>query len=248
MADTSLSELDKALVHVEEHPDDIHIFYNAFLNSVLYLPTHDVPEEGQEGKDKQLRPIFAQSGETLFLLLFDSLERLTAWAKKDMGYVGLEGHAILEMMDPQFHWYLNYGSEHGRAFGSEEIAWLKSAVQKAAQATGYAEPEEVVEVGEASDIPNGLVEELRKVAESYTEIKEVALGQFLMIEKMDQPDLALAIRADALDPEVREQVLIDFTTAARGILDESEEFWVFIVGETQWADRLLGSVNAFYLA
>ena len=86
MSDTPQTELDKALMFVEENPDEIHVFYNTFLNSILYLPTHDAPESDTVGvapAGKKLSPIFTQSGGTIFLMIFDSLDRLSAWAEKE---------------------------------------------------------------------------------------------------------------------------------------------------------------------
>ena len=180
-------------------------------------------------------------------MLFDSLDRLKAWAQKDMGYVGLEGHAILDIMDPKFHWFLNYGSEYGREFGSQEIAWLKSAVQRASKPVQAASPDENAEVGKASEIPEGLLEVLQKAASKRTEIQEVSLGQFFMPDKMDHPDLALAIRIDQVNNEAREDVLDKLTAAARTILDESQEFWIFIAGETDLAERLLEAGDRVYV-
>lgn len=250
MADTSPTELDKALAFVQENPDEIHVFYNTFLNSVLYLPTHDTPEEDDKDEspsEKQLRPIFAQSGDTLFLMMFDSLERLSAWAEKNMGYVGLEGHAILDMMDPKFQWYLNYGSENGRVFGSKEIAWLKAAVQKSVQSPQSLEIDENVILEGPGEVPEVLLEALHGVANEHVAVREAALGTFYMPDKMNQPDLALAIRTDSMEAAQREVLLDAFTKAARSILSESDEFWIFIAGETAHADRLLAAVDPLYV-
>lgn len=244
MAETPQTELDKALAHVQDNPDEVHVFYNTFLNSVLYLPTHDAPE-GQEDDQKQLRPIFSQSGDTLFLMLFDSLERLKGWAQKDMGYVGLQGHAILDMMDPRFHWFLNYGSAYGHEFGSDEIKWLKSAVQQATQQPVTSEPG-TAEITAPTGVPDGLIEVLKAVAEKHETVREVALGHFLMPDKMAQPDLALAIRPEPLEESLGEEILNEFATAARTILNEADEFWVFEAGQTEFAERLLSTVPPFY--
>lgn len=246
MAEIPQTELDRALAFVQENPDDVHVFYNTFLNSVLYLPTHDTPQSEDEEDQKQLKPIFSQSGDTLFLMLFDSLERLTAWAQKDMGYVGLEGHAILDMMDARFHWYLNYGSPFGHEFGSDEIQWLKSAVQKATQQPDKPQAN-AAEITKVKEIPAGMLEALKAVAEKHRDVQQAAVGEFLMPDKMAQPDLALAIRAGKLDDTLREAILNEFTAAARAFLDESEEFWIFVAGEADFGDQLLSSVEPFYV-
>lgn len=251
MAKHTPTELDKALAFVLENPDEIHAFYNTFLNSFLYLPTHNAPEQDKEdmgptGNGKELHPIFTESEDTIYLMIFDSLERLGAWAQEEVGYVGLEGHTILEMMDPKFHWFLNYGSEYGREFSSGEIAWLKSAVQKARRTTES--PHEDTEVvSDALDVPpEGLISALNTVASQRGEVLRASLGQILIVDKMDRPELALAIQLSPGDDQQREDVLHAFTTAARSVIDESTEFWIFIAGESSIGDELLADVEPFY--
>ena len=249
MAETTLTELDKAGMFVQENPDDIHVFYNTFLTSFLYIPTHDIPQKNKEAlspEGKELRPIFTQSGDTLFLMIFDTLERLSAWAQKEVGYVGIEGLALLEMMDPKFHWFLNYGSEHGREFSSNEISWLKSAVQKTSSSTRSLDENSQVLFEAPRDIPKGLVGVLSEVAERNSGVQEATLGQMLLKGKMDQPELALAIRMDGMNDGRRENVLNEFTEAARRIIDDSQEFWILIAGDSSLGDQLLAMVEPFF--
>ena len=250
MSATPQTELDKALMFVQENPDEIHVFYNTFLNSILYLPTHDAPESdivGVAPAGKKLSPIFTQSGNTIFLMIFDSLDRLSAWAQKEIGYVGLEGYALLDMMDPKFHWYLNYGTEHGHEFGSDEIKWLKTAVQRATHKTHTLEEDTEILTGTPKEVPEGLIDALREVAQQHGAIEVATLGQMLMIGKMNHPELALALRYDEVSDEMREQILTEFTTAARNIIDESLEFWILIAGESSPADSILNAVQPFYV-
>jgi len=250
MSDTSQTELDKALVFVQENPDEVHVFYNTFLNSILYLPTHDAPESNTVDvapAGKKLSPIFTKNGDTIFLMIFDSLDRLSAWAQKEVGYVGLEGHALLDMMDPKFHWYLNYGTEHGREFGSDEIRWLKSAVQRATHKTHTLEEDAEVLTGKPKKVPEGLVEALKQVAQQHAALEVATLGQMFMVGKMNHPELVLAIRYDEIPDEMREQILSDFTAAARNILDDSQEFWILIAGESSHANSILNGVEPFYV-
>ena len=249
MASSAPTELDKALAFVRGNPDEIHVFYNTFLNSFLYLPTHNTTEQEKEEiapTGKELRPIFTQHGDTIFLMIFDSLERLSAWAQDEVGYVGLEGHSILDMMDSKFHWYLNYGSEFAREFSSGEIEWLKSAVQKATHQTRSVEEDTEVLMGAPKTIPEGLMEVLHSVAEQSNEVQQATLGQILMVGKMDFPELALAVQFGSVNDQQREDVLHAFTVAARSVIDDATEFWIFIAGESSIGDGLLTDVEPFY--
>ncbi|MGH7799473.1 MAG: hypothetical protein ACREOW_02455 [Thermodesulfobacteriota bacterium] len=55
-----MTSLDKAFVEAQKNPDLEVDFYNQFLNSDLFIPTHDIPKETKERrleKGEKLSPI-----------------------------------------------------------------------------------------------------------------------------------------------------------------------------------------------
>ncbi|HWI41454.1 MAG TPA: SseB family protein, partial [Verrucomicrobiae bacterium] len=71
--------------------------------------------------------------------LFDSRERLTAWAGSEVRCVEVPGHVLAATSMPPLHWALNVGTDHSKRFLPDEIAWLREVVERCRAAA--AEPE-----------------------------------------------------------------------------------------------------------
>ena len=137
-----MTELDKALEIFQQDMEDEKNqsqFFDLFLNSTLYIPTHE--NKDAEG-ELQSTPLVVTADEHDFLMLFDSEERLKDWAEDDVPFVAVPGHVVALNSPSPLHWMLNYGTDHSKPFVPDEIAWLKKAVdacieaQKKEQAEG----------------------------------------------------------------------------------------------------------------
>jgi len=129
---THMTPLDRALDAAMADPEAQKIFYNVFLNSEIFVPVQE-PSNANEAKDLGPRPdtftpLLIASKDKAYLPLFDSLERLQAWAKGGMKYISLPGYALLEGLEGNVHLVLNLGTEHVKEFFLEEIQWLKELV------------------------------------------------------------------------------------------------------------------------
>jgi hypothetical protein len=129
-----MTELDQALVVLRGDMDDAEAqskYYDLFLNSVFFVPTvsselHGLPlDELAEGTVMPL-VIEAEGGD--YLMLFDTQERLVAWAQAEVDFVEVPGHVLAANTMPPLQWTLNVGTEHAKRFISEEIEWLKDVV------------------------------------------------------------------------------------------------------------------------
>lgn len=132
-----MSELDEALVELREKMDDPKKqskYYDLFLNSNFYVPTMEedlTPEESAKvAEEGQVAPLVMQWEGNDYLLLFDSLERLFAWAKKEVSYVKVPGHVLAATSADPLHWALNVDTEFAKPFIPAEIAWLREVVEK----------------------------------------------------------------------------------------------------------------------
>ncbi len=128
-----MTPLDKAAADAREDANKADAFYNLFLNSIIYVPVWDEPQDnGTSGVIAQdtISPVVLEQDGMKFVMLFDSEERLGAWAQRDIGIVGIPGHSIVQMSDPDLHWILNAGTEHTKEFVAKEIAWLKENVKR----------------------------------------------------------------------------------------------------------------------
>ena len=118
-------------------------YYELFLNTVLYIPTWNIPKEPKEGvadEDIEIQPVIiedesqidnrAEDGENkTYVMLFDTEERLTKWADGEkVGVVGLHGHDIISILGSANYMILNPSSECSKEFHPEEIEWLKASI------------------------------------------------------------------------------------------------------------------------
>lgn len=129
-----MNELDTALVALRENKEDPKCqskYYDLFLNTTFLVPTW----VGQEGDDTpkpeegESVPLVLESEGNDYLMLFDTKERLIAWAQREVPSVEVPGHVLAATSMPPLHWALNVGSEYAKPFFPEEIAWLREVVQ-----------------------------------------------------------------------------------------------------------------------
>ena len=110
---SNMTELDLALETAEKNPEKQAEYYNLFLNSEIFIPTHDAPTEDQcrrASEGETIRPVIVESEGKSYLMLFDLRERLGAWAKREIGFAAILGHVIVKMMNQDIHWALNVGT------------------------------------------------------------------------------------------------------------------------------------------
>lgn len=126
-----MSEFDTTLEAFLQDMDDSEKqsrFFDLFLNTTLYLPVHDEKSDAQADESGKAPLVLSAEGRD-FLMLFDTEERLYAWAQREVPIVAVPGHVLALNTPAGIHWMLNYGSEPCKAFSPEEIAWLERAVK-----------------------------------------------------------------------------------------------------------------------
>jgi len=120
-----MTELDEAIQLGFEDPKKQHIFYDLFLNSIFYIP---VVEEEQGSSEEGALPLLVEANDKTYLMLFDTVKKLTDWADQEAKFIPVQGHAITELSSPKIYWALNYGTELQKFFDPDEIKWLKDIV------------------------------------------------------------------------------------------------------------------------
>lgn len=135
-----MTELDKALADLRKDMNDAKgqsRFYDIFLNASFFVPTLDEKElaEGatplQEG---QVLPLIIESEGNDYLMLFDTRERMNAWAEAEVKWVDVPGYVLAATTMPPLHWALNVGTDYSKQFLPDEIAWLKEVVERCNEA------------------------------------------------------------------------------------------------------------------
>ena len=123
--------LDLALIESEKGEVQAQAFYDAFYNSRLYIPTTE-PEAGAEEGSVTL--LVADIDGQGVVPVFDSIERLTGWAEREMPFTVLAGHALIEHLDPELQIALNAGYARFKLFVGEELSWLREQLARSVQA------------------------------------------------------------------------------------------------------------------
>lgn len=132
-----MSQLDDALVELRQdmnNPKCQSKYYDLFLNSTFFVPTMEedlsTEEAAKVAAEGQVAPLVLESEGNDYLMIFDSVERLNAWAKKEASYVEVPGHVLAVTSASPLHWALNVDSEFAKPFIPAEIAWLKEVVEQ----------------------------------------------------------------------------------------------------------------------
>ncbi len=124
-----MTKLDDAIKLSTEDEKKWPDFYNLFLNSNFYVPI--LEQKDVVIQEDGALPLLVEANDKTYLMLFDTIGRLTDWANKDAKYLAVSGHGIAEMSSTSIFWALNYGTELQKFFEPEEIEWLKTVVRKA---------------------------------------------------------------------------------------------------------------------
>jgi hypothetical protein len=136
-----MSELDNALEILRRDMNDARSqskFYDLFLNATFFVPTLDQQTTEGEGAPEEgdVLPLIIESEGNDYLMLFDTKERLLAWAGAEADCVEVPGHVLAATTMPPLHWAMNVGTEYSKQFLPDEIAWLREVVERCnAQAT-----------------------------------------------------------------------------------------------------------------
>lgn len=243
-----MSPLDQAYVTAMQTKQEA-VFYNAFLNATIFIATANAPSQEKTtraGEQDTISPIIVESEGAKYIMLFDSEERLLSWAKREVGFAAIPGHAIVEMMSPEFHWALNVGTEHVKTFVPDEISWLK-------QNLGQAKEERVpagtqVLIGAPAKIPAGLVESLKKNLSSRNrEVKAAYLGQVFYVRDGEKPHLALVLEVATKDKTAISGISKDLAIATKGYLGEDEYIDIMAGDENGTAVEIKKAVKPFYV-
>ncbi len=124
-----MTKIDDAIKLCSEDRKKWPDFYNLFLNSLFYVPVHG--EKGAMVEEDGALPVLVDANDKTYLMLFDTISRLTDWAEESTKYLPVTGHGITEMSSANIYWALNYGTAAQKFFDPEEIEWLKGVVRRA---------------------------------------------------------------------------------------------------------------------
>lgn len=247
-SNTDMTPLDQAYIEATKNSKE-SVFYNEFLNSTIFIPTINVPEEDKHSRaedDDTISPIIIESNGEKYLMLFDSKERLASLAQREVGFAALPGHAIVEMMGPDFHWALNIGTEYTKTFVPDEIEWLKGNLKNIEEKSVSSGTQ--VLIGAPAKIPDGLIESITKSLSSRNnEVKSAYLGQVYYVQDGEKPHLALVIETEIKDKSIIEAISQDLAVSTKGVLGEDEYIDILVNDGNGTALEITKAVKPFYV-
>jgi len=118
------TKLDQALISARNDDARRVDYYNAFLETLFYLAT----VEDREAIENSFQPLIVKIDGQDYVMFFDSEARLNAWAKRDAGFMTFSGRVLARMLQPEWLWAVNVGTDYARTFDAEEITWLKETL------------------------------------------------------------------------------------------------------------------------
>ncbi len=132
MSESTMNALDEALAKYLRDESQQAAYYDLILNSDFYIPVDWQGVQNAGTEQEAVSPLVISSNDKHYMPLFDSEERLRAWAEgKPVEFIVLTGWRAALVSTPQLHWALNPGSGSGKEFVPEEIRWLKESYQAA---------------------------------------------------------------------------------------------------------------------
>ena len=129
---TILDDLIEAAFKSEGEQSAVNQVYLNFLSATLYVPTQKITPESTPS-DEPFLPLFATIDERIFMVVFDTLDRLKTWAGDHftkMDYVELSGREVIVGIQNQVYLSLNIGSPFHKEFAPDEIQHLKKVIAR----------------------------------------------------------------------------------------------------------------------
>ena len=133
MSKNEMSALDtllKTAYDAEGSTDSANKFYVALFRTNLYMP---VKINKTDSLEEPFSPLYVQQDEHFFVPIFDSLERLQAWAgahHEKIDHVEITGEAVIRGLGSKAYLCLNVGTPFYKEFSPEELTRLKITIVK----------------------------------------------------------------------------------------------------------------------
>lgn len=121
-----MSQLDQALEKFLADETQQEQYYELILHTDFYIPLTDQNNAPELSQQQEVTPLILESDDKPYLMLFDSEERLAAWAKRKINFTILTGANIVKFSPESLNWAVNIGGHFSKEIVPEEIQWLKS--------------------------------------------------------------------------------------------------------------------------
>ena len=251
--DNRMTDLDRALDASQHDQTKADAFYNLFLNSDIFIPTYSLTETNNTGirrseEGESFTPFVVESDGTPFLPIFDTIERLQAWAEgKEMTYVRMPAHAFIRSsLDPKLHLALNVGTSYFKEFIPDELDWLRQVFEQHKPSAFTVPAGTKVFIGAPARVPDGLVDALAIFMKRNVEIEAAYLGQVHFDIEGETPQLFLVLKMDSAGRQYFDNIKEEIGVATRGFLAKGEFITMQVYDGTGIGTDVVATVEPFY--
>jgi hypothetical protein len=129
---TELDQLIESAIKSEGKQEDVNKVYLLLLKSRLFVPVKKLTEAAAS-EEEPFSPLFAKIEDQFFMAVFDTDERLVAWAGDkylEIDTVELSGRDVIAGINENVYLCLNVGTKFYKEFSPDEIKRLKMVVTK----------------------------------------------------------------------------------------------------------------------
>lgn len=116
-----MTELDLALEKYLQDENQQGQYYQTIVMTEFLVPLVD----GDAGEE-QVTPLIMETDGKPYLMLFDSEERVSSWAKSPVKYMHMTGSGLAKISTEGLHWAINIGGKYAKEFIPAEIEYLKT--------------------------------------------------------------------------------------------------------------------------
>lgn len=111
----------------------VNRFHRLFLQSIFFLP---IDQNHPPSEEEPFRPLFIEHEQNIFMLVFDSQKRATAWAgdvADEIHCIEISGRDLIASIGESVYLILNAGAKIYKEFSPDEIKYLKKVVARIEQ-------------------------------------------------------------------------------------------------------------------
>ncbi len=226
-----MSLLDTALLEANIDSEKKVAYYNLFLNSEIFIPTLDNPKEEFKRvvEEKQIfKPIITESEGKKYLMLFDSQDKMSAWVKKDIGFVALQGRVLFDIFqDSSLTWMLNFGTDHVKVFSPEEIQQVRNFLNLESTNTVSIQKGTSLGIGTLEHVPLGIHDALKQIGKLKDCIFSIYVGSIIFLEQNDKPHFAIVVKAVESIKDTKEDIIAAVGRAINRCIPKGECYDIF---------------------
>lgn len=138
-----MTELDQTIAAAftsEGKQEDVNKVYLTLLRTDFFVPVKKTdPSINHIDEQEPFKPLFAKIDDNYFMLVFDTVERLTTWAGDQLDqidYVEISGIEVVAGINEGVFLCLNMGTDFYKEFSPDEVKRLKMIASRIAQMKG----------------------------------------------------------------------------------------------------------------